>query len=130
MEDFYIEKRIYYHDTDCGGVVYYANYLEYLEEARSEYCLNKGISLKELAASGTYFVVARVEMDYKSPARYHDTIRVLTRIEKIGNASVHFLHEIIKGDSVLVKNKTTWVCVDKEFKPKPIPEKIKKSLSC
>lgn len=130
MEDFYVEKKIYYHDTDCGGVVYYANYLEYLEEARSEYCLSRGISLKELSLSGTYFVVARVEMDYKSPARYNDTIKVLTRIEKIGSASVLFLHEIIRGDVLLVRSKTTWVCVDKEFKPKAIPEEIKKSLSC
>jgi acyl-CoA thioester hydrolase len=128
MGDFYIEKKIYYHDTDCGGVVYYANYLKHLEEARAEYCLSKGVSLKELAFTGTYFVVAHVEIDYQSPARYQDSIKVLTRIEKIGNASIYFLQEITKDNAVLVKAKTTWVCVDRAFNPKPIPEEIKKSL--
>ncbi len=96
--DFYIEKKIYYHDTDAGGVVYYASYLKHLEEGRTEYCRGKGIDLAEYAASGTIFPVVHLEVDYKSPARYGDTIRVLTRPEKVGNAYLCFSQEIKVGE--------------------------------
>jgi acyl-CoA thioester hydrolase len=62
MEKFYLEKKIYYHDTDCGGVVYYANYLKYLEEGRTEFCVSNGIDIKGLAEKSVYFVVARTEI--------------------------------------------------------------------
>lgn len=58
---FYMTKRIYYHDTDCGGIVYYANYLKYLEEARTKYFLSMGIDLQKLSNRGIWFAVARVE---------------------------------------------------------------------
>ena len=70
MAEFQIKKTIYYHDTDSGGVVYYANYLKYLEEARTEYFRSKFQELKTLAERGVLFVVARVEIDYRSPAKY------------------------------------------------------------
>jgi acyl-CoA thioester hydrolase len=129
MSDFYIEKKIYYHDTDSGGVVYYANYLEYLEEGRSEYCASKGINLKNLADSGTYFVVRHVEIDYKSPARYQDLIRIYTRVEKVGNASIDFWQGINRDNVTLVETRTTWVCVSREFKPKLIPAELKQLFS-
>ncbi len=129
MEDFYIEKKIFYHDTDCGGVVYYANYLKYLEEGRSEYCWHKGVILKELADQGIYFVVARTEIDYKAPARYQDAIRVFTQIERVGNASIYFLQRILKNNLLLVEAKTIWVCVGKDFKPQPVPAEVKQSFS-
>jgi acyl-CoA thioester hydrolase len=129
MKEHCLEKKIYYHDTDCGGVVYYANYLKYLEEGRSEYCQEIGIDLKELAASGTYFVVAHAELDYKAPARYQDKVKVYTRIEKVGNASVYFWQSVHKGDIVLVEAKTVWVCVSRDFKTQPIPKDIKQILS-
>lgn len=129
MKYFYIEKKVYYHDTDCGGVVYYANYLKYFEEGRSEYCLGKGINLKDLADTGTYFVVAHVEIDYKAPARYQDILRIYTKVEKVGSASIVFWQGITKDDVTLVEATTTWVCVDSDFKPKPIPQQIKPLFS-
>lgn len=128
MEDFYLEKRIYYHDTDCGGVVYYANYLKYLEEARTEHFRSKGIDLQQLAEKGIFFVVAKVEIGYKSPARYQDTITVLSRVEKVSAASIQFFQSVMKNSGTLVEAHTMLVCVDKDFKPIPIPEGIKKSL--
>ena len=128
MEDFYIERKIYYHDTDCGGVVYYANYLKHLEEARTEYCLNKGINLKELGEGGTYFVVAHMELDYKSPAHYQDTIKVTAQVQKAGTASLYFLQQVFKNGLLLLEAKATWVCVGDDFKPKPIPTEIKEAL--
>ncbi|MBU0503639.1 MAG: thioesterase family protein [Candidatus Omnitrophota bacterium] len=128
MKDCFIEKKIYYHDTDCGGVVYYANYLKFFEEGRAEYCLDKGVALKDLANRHTYFVVAHTEINYKAPARYQDKISISTGIEKIGNASINFIQKIARDDIVLVESKTTWVCVGKDFKPKPVPEEAIRAL--
>jgi acyl-CoA thioester hydrolase len=129
MKEIFIEKKIYYHDTDCGGVVYYANYLKFFEEGRTEYCLDKGIILKEWVDKHTYFVVAHTEINYKAPARYQDKIRIFTGIERIGNASINFIQKITRDGAVLVESKTTWVCVGGGFKPKPVPEDIKILLS-
>jgi acyl-CoA thioester hydrolase len=128
MKDSVIEKKIYYHDTDCGGVVYYANYLNFFEEGRTEYCLDKGIVLREWVNKQTCFVVAHTEINYKAPARYQDKIKVFTSIERIGNASINFIQKITKDDVVLVESKTTWVCVGEDFKPKPVSEDIKRLL--
>ena len=126
MDNFYIEKRIYYHDTDCGGVVYYANYLKHLEEARTEFCRHRNINLKELSKKGILFVVIHLEVDYKSPARYQDKIKIFTKVEKVRHSSLEFVQEIMRDDSLLIRGKTTWVCVNKDFKPEPIPKDIKR----
>ncbi|OQW98639.1 MAG: acyl-CoA thioesterase, partial [Elusimicrobia bacterium A5] len=75
-----MEIKIYYQDTDCGGVVYYANYLTYFERARTEWMTDKGISVKNLAEQGTLFVVSHAEADYKSPAKYGETIIIQTQL--------------------------------------------------
>ena len=128
MEDFHIEKKIYYHDTDCGGVVYYANYLKYMEEARTEYLLQKGIELPRLAEKDIWFVVARVEIEYKSPARYQDKLTISARVEEARMTTVKFRQEV-KRDNVLVAwAATTLVCVGKDFKPVRMPEEVKKAI--
>ncbi len=129
MAEHFIEKKIYYHDTDAGGVVYYANYLEHLEEGRFEFCLSKGVSMVEAAKESAIFPVVHFEIDYKSPARYGDVIRIFTDIGKIGFSSIHFLQEIKRGGVTLIKAKTVWACVNEALKPQAIPEKIKQALS-
>jgi acyl-CoA thioester hydrolase len=129
MEAHSIEKKIYYHDTDAGGVVYYANYLKHLEEGRFEFCLSRGINMAESAKEGAIFPVVRLEIDYKSPARYGDIVKVFTCIEKIGFSSIHFSQEIKRDSVTLIKAKTIWACVNEALKPQAIPEKIKKALS-
>ena len=128
MEEFSIEKRIYYHDTDCGGVVYYANYLKYLEEARTEYLLSKGVDLQKLSGKGIWFAVAKVEIEYKSPARYQDTIRILTIVERIKYSAMQFFQKILKNNTTVVEAHTMLICVNNDFKPIAIPEEIKQSL--
>ncbi len=91
MSDFCIKKKIYYHDTDSGGVVYYANYLKFMEEARTEHLHSFGVDVQEYMAKGILFAVVRVEADYKSPARYGDMVTISSGIEEVGNASIHFL---------------------------------------
>lgn len=128
MEHF-IEKKIYYHDTDCGGVVYYANYLKYFEEARTEYLLSKGLDLKKLAQTEILFVVNKVEVKYHSPARYGEHIRVYTTIKHLRHTSIIFHQMVKREDVLLVEADTQLVCVDKEFKPRIIPHPYAESLN-
>lgn len=121
--------QIYYHDTDCGGVVYYANYLKYLEEARTEFFAERNISMKDLIARGSHFVVARQEIDYKSPAVYGDVLEVSSKILELSGVKLLFAHEIKNQEGrVVVQAKTLVVFVDKGLKPAAIPEGIKKKL--
>ncbi|MDD2703680.1 MAG: thioesterase family protein [Candidatus Omnitrophica bacterium] len=129
MEEFSIEKKIYYHDTDCGGVVYYANYLKFLEEGRTEFCADRGISLKELADKGAVFPVVHVEVNYKSPARYQDIIRIHTKVAKVGNSSVHYDQKITRDGVLLVEAKTVWACVGNDFKIRPVPVDLKRAIT-
>jgi len=125
MNIFKIKKKIYYHDTDWSGVVYYANYLKFFEEARAEHLRSKGIDLKRLAEEeGTLFAVAEADIKYKSPARYGDEISVSSVVEKIKTASIYFYQEIKKGDLLLTECRLRLVCINKNFKPVTIPKRI------
>jgi acyl-CoA thioester hydrolase len=129
MKESYLEKKIYYHDTDCGGVVYYANYLKYLEEGRSELFSERGIEIKDLVKKGTLFVVAHIEVDYKAPAHYADKIKVISRIEKLGKSSVHFYQEAKKHETILIEARVVVACVGENLKPKSMPEEMRQALA-
>jgi len=125
-----MKTRVYYHHTDCGGVVYYANYLKFLEEARTEYFERAGFSIKGLAEKGIIFVVSRQELDYKHPAVYGDTLEVSSKTGEITGVRIEFLHEIYnQNKQLIVKAKTILVCVDKHLKPQAIPEELRKKLA-
>jgi acyl-CoA thioester hydrolase len=123
--------KIYYHDTDCGGVVYYANYLKYLEEARTEFLRERGVLIKDMIKDhGALFVVARQEVDYKSPAFYGDVLAINTRVTNVSGVKVEFEYEINNQDGRLISRaKTILVCVDNALKPKPIPAEIKEKIA-
>ena len=124
-----MKQRIYYHHTDCGGVVYYANYLNFLEEARTEYFAQKNASIKQLADSGIMFVVSRQEIDYKFPATYGDDLDIQTQVGETTGVRIEFLHEIYNQNKrLIIKAKTILVCVDKSLKPQAIPEELRKKL--
>jgi acyl-CoA thioester hydrolase len=89
-----MEIKIYYEDTDCGGVVYYANYLKYFERARTDYLEQRGLSVAGLLKEGTQFMVVHAEVDYRSPARYGETLVIDTRLADCGKASITFVHVI------------------------------------
>ena len=125
-----MKTRIYYHHTDCGGVVYYANYLNFLEEARTEYFALKNASIKQLADSGVMFVVARQEVDYKFPAVYGDELDIQTQVGTVTGVRIEFLHEIYnQNKQLIVKAKTILVCVDNHLKPQAIPEELRKKIA-
>ncbi len=91
-----IEIRIYYEDTDCGGVVYYANYLKYFERARTSHLESVGIDLKHLqfAEEKRFFVVTSAQVDYHAPAHYGDILLVESTIEEVRGASLNFVHKV------------------------------------
>lgn len=125
-----MKQKIYYHHTDCGGIVYYANYLNFLEEARTEFFAQKGILINELYRQGVLFVVARQEIDYKLPAFYGDILEVGAVIGEVGRARIEFLSEVRNQENKIVsKARTILVCVGKGLKPRAIPEDIIKKIS-
>jgi acyl-CoA thioester hydrolase len=110
-------------------VVYYAAYLEHLEEGRSEFLASKGVDLVQYSREGIVFPVVRIEVDYKRPARYGDLVRICTSVEKIGNCSITFSQEIKREEEILIQAKIIWACVDNAMKPRRIPDPIKKALN-
>jgi acyl-CoA thioester hydrolase len=124
-----IKVKIYYHHTDSGGVVYYANYLKFLEEARTEFMADRGVSLKDQMAKGEFFVVSRQVIDYKFPAFYADILEVDSLISEMSAVRLKFEH-VIKNQKgqVCVLASTTLVYVGSNFKPKVMPDEIRKKL--
>jgi acyl-CoA thioester hydrolase len=94
-----MDIRIYYEDTDCGGVVYYANYLKYFERARTQYLEERGLSVARLMKEGTVFVVVHADVDYRSPARYDDRLSIETVVSDMTAASFTFSHVIREQES-------------------------------
>jgi acyl-CoA thioester hydrolase len=115
-----MDVKIYYEDTDCGGVVYYANYLKYMERARTEFLATRGASVKQLMNEGTIFVVRRVEIEYKFPARYGDVIEIETWPADVSRATVTINHVMREKTSqrVLVEASAKLVYVGADTKPK------------
>jgi YbgC/YbaW family acyl-CoA thioester hydrolase len=125
-----MKKRVYYHHTDCGGVVYYANYLNFLEEARTEFFAEKGASIKEMAESGVMFVVSRQEVDYKFRQPMATSWMCRRRPAPLpgcaSNSCMRFATRIIQ---LIIKARTVLVCVDKHLKPQAIPDWLRQKLS-
>jgi len=121
-----LEIKIYYEDTDSGGVVYYANYLRYMERGRTEYLAARGISVKDLMDQGTIFVVTRAEVDYKSSVRYGDTILLETSVAEKTGATLLFQHRITDKTTgrLLVEGKIRMVCADLSVRPKRLPPEM------
>lgn len=124
-----MKKRIYYHDTDCGGVVYYANYLKFLEEARTDYFEARGIRVKDLIGQGIHFIVVRQEIDYIFPARYGDILDVATKITEFGRSKVVFEYIIKNQDGKeIIRAISKMATVGKDLKPRSMPEEVAKGL--
>jgi acyl-CoA thioester hydrolase len=115
-----MDIRIYHEDTDCGGVVYYGNYLKYFERARTQYLEERGLSVAGLMKEGTVFVVVHAEVDYRSPARYGDTLVIETVVSDMTAASFTFSHVIRERESqrVVVEGSARLATVDGSGKVK------------
>jgi acyl-CoA thioester hydrolase len=123
---FALPVRVYYEDTDAAGVVYYANYLRFLERARTEWLASLGHPVAELErAHGIVFVVRRIEVDYRRPARLSDELDVTVTIESLGRASLALRQQVMRGAELLVAAKVMLACVERaSLKPVRIPVAI------
>jgi acyl-CoA thioester hydrolase len=121
-----MEIRIYYEDTDAGGVVYHANYLRYFERARTEYLRERGLSVSELAAQGHILPVVRVEIDYRAPAVHDDLLRIETELLEVGKASFIVGQRAVRAidGKLLVDCKVTLVCVSPHMKVHRLPAEL------
>ena len=125
-----MEVRIYYEDTDCGGVVYYANYLKYFERARTHYLEARGLSVAELMKQGCLFVVVHAEVDYRAPARYGDILDITTMIPQMTPASITFSHAVRERQSgrVIVEGAARLAVTDGNGKVKRLDKELMAAL--
>jgi acyl-CoA thioester hydrolase len=116
--------RVYYEDTDAGGIVFYANYLKFFERARTEWLRAAGIGQQELLErEGAVFVVKNVNLDYHLPARLDDQISLTLTVEKLGRASVQFAQQAWRGEQLLTSASVKVGCVDAAtMRPRSLPD--------
>lgn len=126
-----MEIDIYHEDTDCAGVVYYANYLRYFERARTKHLTDKNISLVDFSKKGVVFAVVNASVNYIQPAVYGDTLFIDTKIDKVKNSSFTF-HYVVKrksDDMLIATGSTRMACISSD-KKKPIrlPPEIRNAV--
>ncbi len=122
--------RVYYEDSDAGGVVYHSNYLNFMERARTECLRSLGFEQTELRQQfGVIFVVRGLTIQYKLPARFNDEIVVYTRLLSMGRCLVEFEQIIVRGDELITEAKVEVVSIDAhQFKPTSIPPEMRKRM--
>ncbi|CAG2127559.1 tol-pal system-associated acyl-CoA thioesterase [Cupriavidus plantarum] len=130
MSIFVWPLRVYWEDTDAGGVVFYANYLKFFERARTEWLRSLGIEQQKLVdEAGVVFVVRSTAVEYNAPARLDDQLEIRTRVERVGPASVQFAQEAWRGELQLAAGSIRVGCVDKStFRPAPIPNPVLETI--
>lgn len=121
--------RVYWEDTDAGGIVYYANYLKFAERARTEMLRGRGVSQERLRhEAGVLFAIRRCEVDYLASARLDDMLTVESRIAAVGGASIEFEQAILCGDRVLAKLASRVVCIDAGGRPTRLPAALRREF--
>ena len=115
--------RVYIEDTDAGGIVYYVNYLKFMERARSEWLRSLGFQHDTLAGEDCLFVVHSCAVRYLRPARLDDALQVSAEIRKSGRASLDFLQQVWRGDELLCQAEVRVACVCTDgIRPRPLPD--------
>ena len=126
---FKFNVKIYYEDTDSGGVVYYANYLKFLERARSEAIYSLGFSNSGLFEShGILLIVKSCNIEYKKPAKFEDKLQIISEIISFTKISFIMKQDIKRNDELISAAEIHLVAVDKNGKPSKIPEELKQKL--
>ena len=116
--------RVYYEDTDLAGIVYYANYLKFIERGRSEWLRDLGLDQAALKRAGTAFAVRNLEADYISPARYDDLLAVETRLAQLTPARLSVEQEVKRDGQLLFRAKVTLVCINDAGRPVRLPQAL------
>jgi len=124
-------QRVYYEDTDFSGLVYHARYLHFLERGRTDYLRCLGVEQRELVSAdeeGLVFVVHRMEIDFKSPARMDDILAVVTHTEKAGGAKMVLHQEIRRDDTLLIAAKVIIAVINAKGRPRRLPESLARQM--
>ncbi|MBE0453799.1 tol-pal system-associated acyl-CoA thioesterase [Roseovarius autotrophicus] len=120
--------RVYYEDTDMGGIVYHANFLKFIERARSAWVRDLGLDQNEMRAHGTIFVVRRVEADFLAPARFDDMLEVVTETTSVTAARLMMDQTVLRAGAPLFHAVVTVVCVGQNGQPVRLPANIRQLL--
>ncbi|MFC3120801.1 tol-pal system-associated acyl-CoA thioesterase [Agaribacter flavus] len=130
MKSYTIEARVYFEDTDAGGIVYHANYLKYMERARTDWIRELGVSQKQLLEQSIAFVVKDISLAYKKSAKLDEMLTITCKPVKIGNASVNIEQQIYNNnDEILVSGSVKIACIDPYLqKPVKIPSNILREM--
>ena len=120
--------RVYYEDTDLAGIVYYANYLKFIERARSEWVRELGIDQVEMKSEGLVFAVRRVEADYLAPAKYDDELFVETTMEPGSGVRMVVKQDVKRGDALLFSAIVTIICMTEDGSVARLPAAIRRSV--
>jgi acyl-CoA thioester hydrolase len=123
---FEFPLRVYWEDTDAGGIVFYANYLKFFERARTEWLRALGVEQQALReATGAIFVVADTRVVYRTPARLDDLLRVTVELREAGRASMLIAQQAWRGPTLLAEGEIRIGCIDAgTFRPRRIPNEI------
>jgi acyl-CoA thioester hydrolase len=118
--------RVYYEDTDAAGIVYYANYLKYMERARTEWLRASGFEQTEVAQRyGVIFVVRSAAIDYLVPARFNDELQVTVELIKVGAGQIDLVQRVLRGDALLAKAAVKVACVARmTMRPTRLPQPL------
>ena len=129
MREFIYQLKVFYEDTDSGGVVYYANYLKFFERARTEAITEIGLSNKKLLDEfGVLIIVKSCNIDYKKPAKLEDQLEIKSIISSISNSSFKMTQKVFRDDDLLTSSEIHLVIVDKKGKPSRIPDELRKKI--
>ena len=123
--------RVYFHDTDAGGIVFHGNYLHFMEAARTEYLQSLGYNVAELqkAENGVLFVVYALEMKYRKPAKLHDALAITVEVKHVGGARLIFEQRIVRDDEALVIGQVSIATVHpRTMKPVPVPDRLREQV--
>jgi acyl-CoA thioester hydrolase len=125
-EPFLWPVRVYYEDTDAAGVVYYANYLKYMERARTEWLRSIGFEQTDVAREhGVIFVVRSAAVDYVRPGRFDDELQVTVELKKVGAGQIDLVQRVSRGDALLATANVKLVCVGRAtMRPTRIPQPL------
>lgn len=126
MDDFSWPVRVYYEDTDLGGVVYYANYLKFMERARTEWLRSHGIEQDRLLEeTGLLFVITACELRYHRPAKFNDLLDVRVAPAEFRRSRFTVEQAVKRGGETLVTGRVTAACIEAaSFRPRPIPQEL------
>ncbi|MEF3280577.1 MAG: acyl-CoA thioesterase [Elusimicrobiota bacterium] len=124
-----LKQQVYYYDTDAEGVVYYGNYMRFLEVARTKFIEDLGFNLKELSSKGYLFAIKKQEIEYKFPIYYGEMIEIKTKVEEITQYRIRFFYEIYNSNNQKTTiARTDMVCINKKFHLTEMPQDLINSI--